>query len=86
MCQARRARIADHGDLPQRLTRGGGSQPVSGDVLRKVNRQLYPDIKEDMFISMAYLILNHQRDGITLARPDTTLHCFTSASQKRLRQ
>jgi sigma-B regulation protein RsbU (phosphoserine phosphatase) len=28
------------------------------DVLRKVNRQLYPDIKEDMFISMLYLILN----------------------------
>src|SRR5882724_2378504 len=38
------------------------------DVLRKVNRQLYPDIKEDMFISMAYLILDHQRDGVMLAR------------------
>jgi len=38
------------------------------DVLRKVNRQLYPDIKEDMFISMAYLILNHQRNAIILAR------------------
>ena len=39
------------------------------DVLQKVNRQLYPDIKEDMFISMAYLILNHTRDGgVTLAR------------------
>src|SRR5213593_1654012 len=42
--------------------------PSPADVLRKVNRQLYPDIKEDMFISMAYLILNHQRNGITLAR------------------
>jgi len=42
--------------------------PSPADVLRKVNRQLYPDIKEDMFISMAYLILNHQHDGITLAR------------------
>jgi sigma-B regulation protein RsbU (phosphoserine phosphatase) len=43
--------------------------PSPADVLRKVNRQLYPDIKEDMFISMAYLILNHHRDGgITLAR------------------
>src|SRR3954454_30775 len=38
------------------------------DVLRKVNRQLYPDIKEDMFISMAYLILDHTRGGVTLAR------------------
>ena len=42
--------------------------PSPADVLRKVNRQLYPDIKEDMFISMAYLILNHQRNDITLAR------------------
>src|SRR6266853_4982474 len=42
--------------------------PSPADVLRKVNRQLYPDIKEDMFISMAYLILNHQRGGVTLAR------------------
>src|SRR5262249_29536092 len=42
--------------------------PSPADVLRKVNRQLYPDIKEDMFISMAYLILHHQRDGVALAR------------------
>jgi sigma-B regulation protein RsbU (phosphoserine phosphatase) len=38
------------------------------EVLRKVNRQLYPDIKEDMFISMAYLILDHKKDDITLSR------------------
>ena len=42
--------------------------PSPADVLRKVNRQLYPDIKEDMFISMAYLILGDQQDGVTLAR------------------
>src|SRR2546421_8393762 len=42
--------------------------PSPADVLRKVNRQLYPDIKEDMFISIAYLILNHQHEGVTLAR------------------
>ena len=38
------------------------------DVLKKVNRQLYPDIKEDMFISMAYLILDHARNNVTLSR------------------
>ena len=38
------------------------------DVLKKVNRQLYPDIKEDMFISMAYLVLDHAHDTVTLAR------------------
>ena len=38
------------------------------DVLQKVNRQLYPDIKEDMFISMAYLILDHAAATVTLSR------------------
>src|SRR6202008_3087224 len=42
--------------------------PSPADVLQKVNRQLYPDIKEDMFISMAYLILDHVRSTVTLAR------------------
>src|SRR6266571_4327441 len=42
--------------------------PSPADVLKKVNRQLYPDIKEDMFISMAYLILDHARNGVTLSR------------------
>jgi sigma-B regulation protein RsbU (phosphoserine phosphatase) len=37
------------------------------DVLREVNRQLYPDIREDMFITMLYMILD--RNGtVTLAR------------------
>jgi sigma-B regulation protein RsbU (phosphoserine phosphatase) len=38
------------------------------EVLRKVNRQLYPDIKEDMFISMAYLVIDEVKDTVTLAR------------------
>src|SRR5450432_4217508 len=38
------------------------------EVLRKVNRQLYPDIKEDMFISMAYVILDHKNAAVTLSR------------------
>src|SRR3989441_3855564 len=42
--------------------------PSPSDVLQKVNRQLYPDIKEDMFISMAYVILDHAHNLITLAR------------------
>src|SRR4051812_889349 len=45
-----------------------GHNPSPADVLRKVNRQLYPDIKEDMFISMAYLILNYARNTVTLSR------------------
>jgi sigma-B regulation protein RsbU (phosphoserine phosphatase) len=42
--------------------------PSPADVLHKVNRQLYPDIKEDMFISMAYLILDHAHNGVILSR------------------
>jgi len=44
----------------------GNSSPA--DVLRKVNRQLYPDIREDMFISMAYVVLDHALGTVTLAR------------------
>jgi phosphoserine phosphatase RsbU/P len=42
--------------------------PSPSDVLQKVNRQLYPDIKEDMFISMAYTILDYAHNKITLSR------------------
>ena len=42
--------------------------PSPADVLQKVNRQLYPDIKEDMFISMAYVILDHADGSVTLSR------------------
>src|SRR3989440_5252716 len=42
--------------------------PSPSDVLQKVNRQLYPDIKEDMFISMAYVILDHVQGTVMLSR------------------
>ena len=38
------------------------------EVLRGVNRQLYPDMKEDMFISMAYIVLNRRSGNALLAR------------------
>lgn len=43
----------------------GNSSPAQ--VLREVNRQLYPDIREDMFITMIYMILDPS-GKITLAR------------------
>jgi sigma-B regulation protein RsbU (phosphoserine phosphatase) len=42
--------------------------PSPADVLQKVNRQIYPDIKEDMFISMAYVILDHVHNTTLLSR------------------
>lgn len=49
----------------------------AAEVLRRVNAQLYPDIKEDMFISMAYMILNARTGAVTLARAghDAPLLC-----------
>jgi phosphoserine phosphatase RsbU/P len=44
------------------------ANPSPGEVLRKVNRQLYPDIKEDMFICLAYVILYHKEATVTLSR------------------
>ncbi|MFT4175179.1 MAG: SpoIIE family protein phosphatase [Luteolibacter sp.] len=37
-------------------------------VLASVNRQLFPDIREDMFISMAYGILDEATGSMTLSR------------------
>jgi sigma-B regulation protein RsbU (phosphoserine phosphatase) len=37
-------------------------------VLRAVNQQLFPDIKEDMFISMAYAILERDSGVVNLCR------------------
>jgi phosphoserine phosphatase RsbU/P len=42
--------------------------PSPAEVLKAVNRQLYPDIKEDMFISMAYLVVDHSVGSVTIAR------------------
>ncbi len=44
----------------------GNTSPA--EVLRRVNRQLYPDIKEDMFISMVYLVLDAHSDVVRIAR------------------
>lgn len=38
------------------------------EVLAAVNRQLFPDIREDMFISMAYCILDEVSSMLTIAR------------------
>jgi len=44
----------------------GESSPAR--VLANVNRQLFPDIREDMFISMAYLVIDSPEGTVRLAR------------------
>ena len=46
-------------------TRGVGSP---AEALSKVNREIFPDIRVDMFISVAYLILDKSSNVVTLAR------------------
>src|ERR1700758_1826758 len=57
-----------------------GSSQSAAAVLHEVNRQLYPDIREDMFISMAYLIVQKGSDELVLSRAghDAPLHYLAS--------
>ena len=49
----------------------GSASPAA--VLAAVNRQLFPDIREDMFISMIYLTLAPGSSSLTLSRAGHTL-------------
>ncbi len=40
----------------------------AAQVLKNVNERLFPDIKEDMFISMAYAVLERHSSQVTLCR------------------
>jgi len=40
----------------------------AADVLRAANRRLYPDIKQDMFVSVLYLVIDTRTSDVTLAR------------------
>ncbi len=49
-----------------RVLAPAGESPA--DVMRKLNAQIYPDIKEDMFISMAYAAIDRRDGSVTLVR------------------
>ena len=51
------------------LLRGAAvGESSAAAVLSAVNRRLYPDIKQDMFVSMLYLILDARTGDVTMAR------------------
>ena len=50
------------------MCRAAEGRNSAGDVLRAANRRLYPDIKQDMFVSMLYLVLDTRTSDVTLAR------------------
>jgi sigma-B regulation protein RsbU (phosphoserine phosphatase) len=49
-----------------RLLAPGNESPA--EVMRRLNAQLYPDIKEDMFISMAYAVVDRRNGTLQLSR------------------
>jgi len=53
-------------------------------VLHHVNRQLFSDMKEDMFISMAYLTINFQTDHALLARAGHDAPLFYRARDRSI--
>ncbi|MFZ4116240.1 MAG: SpoIIE family protein phosphatase [Chthoniobacterales bacterium] len=53
-------------------------------VLHRVNRQLYSDMKEDMFISMAYVTLNFQNNQALLARAGHDAPLFYHARDRSI--
>jgi sigma-B regulation protein RsbU (phosphoserine phosphatase) len=53
-------------------------------VLHRVNRQIYPDIKEDMFISMAYVVLDNESPHVMLCRAGHDAPLLYSAREQTI--
>jgi sigma-B regulation protein RsbU (phosphoserine phosphatase) len=49
-----------------RLLATGGLPPA--EVIHQLNAQLYPDIREDMFISLAYVVIDQRSEEVKLIR------------------
>ena len=58
----------------------------AAQVLNRVTRHIYPDIKEDMFISMAYLLLDENGNDITLCRAGHDAPLMYEAKTREVRK
>ncbi len=63
-----------------------GKAMSPADALAAVNRQLCPDIREDMFVSMTYLVLEPNSSEITFARAGHTLPLLWSKETGTVRE
>jgi sigma-B regulation protein RsbU (phosphoserine phosphatase) len=51
------------------MLRGLATQSLSpAQVLRDLNRRIHPDLREDMFITMIYVVVNTRTGAVSLAR------------------
>lgn len=60
----------------------GNTSPA--DVLKAVNRQIAPDIRKDMFITLIYAILNTETHELKLARAGHELPIFFQRNQDKI--
>ncbi len=68
------------------LRREAVEASTPSQVLQRVNHHLYPDIKEDMFISMAYMMLNPLSGEICMARAGHDAPLLYRAAAKSVEQ
>lgn len=61
-----------------------GANPSAADVLRQVNRLLFPDMKEDMFISMCYVVVDQNDGQVTLSRAGHDAPLLYSAATRQV--
>ncbi|MGB0992081.1 MAG: PP2C family protein-serine/threonine phosphatase, partial [Akkermansiaceae bacterium] len=68
MCRST-LRLSAH-EYSQRDGQGSaeGKLASPSQALARVNRQLFPDVREDMFVSAAYLVLDHSNGKVELSR------------------
>ncbi|MDX6765519.1 MAG: GAF domain-containing SpoIIE family protein phosphatase [Candidatus Methylacidiphilales bacterium] len=57
----------------------------AAELLRRVNRVLFPDLRNDMFITMAYAILDTRKNEITLAKAGHDAPLFHQAGSSVVR-
>lgn len=60
------------------------NSPSPSASLSRLNRLIYPDIKEDMFISAIYCHLNHKKSTVSLARAGHNPAYYYQADTKEL--
>ena len=60
------------------------NSPSPSTSLSKLNRLIYPDIKEDMFISAIYCHLDHKKSTVSLARAGHNPAYYYQADTKEL--
>jgi len=57
----------------------------AAELLRRVNRILFPDLRNDMFITVAYAILDTQKHQLTLAKAGHDAPLFRQSGDGRIR-